>query len=353
MKTSPSERLHHSLFLRACRREPTERTPIWIMRQAGRYMKEYQEVRSKIGFLELCKHPDLAAEVSVVAVEKLGVDAAIIFSDILLILEPMGVGLEYEKDGGPVIRRPVRTGKDIDRLQEVHPDESLDFVYAAIRKARASLSLDIPLIGFGGAPFTLASYLIEGKGSKSFTFTKKLMHDDPGAWHALLNKIVPPLTSYLNRQISEGAQALQLFDSWVGCLKPAEYRKFVLPHSKKLIAGLNPDVPVIHFGTDTAPLLELMKEAGGTVIGLDWKIDLDEGWRRLGPKVGVQGNLDPTVLLTSPQEIRDRAKNILDQAAGRPGHIFNLGHGVLPTTPIDNVIALVDMVHEMSARPSS
>ena len=323
------------------------------MRQAGRYMKEYQEVRAKVGFLELCKNSDLAAEVSVVAVEKLGVDAAIIFSDILLLLEPMGVGLTYEKDGGPVIQRPVRTRQDIDRLQEVNPHQSLEFVYTAIRKARASLSLDIPLIGFGGAPFTLASYLIEGKGSKNFTLTKGLMHNDPGAWHVLLERIVPPLTAHLNRQASEGAQALQIFDSWVGCLSPEEYRTFVLPHTRRLIAGLNPEVPVIHFGTDSGPLLELMKEAGGTVIGLDWKISLDEGWRRLGPSVGVQGNLDPTVLLASPSVIRREVKRILDQAAGRPGHIFNLGHGILPTTPIDNAVALVEMVHEMTSKRSS
>lgn len=342
--------LQESPFLKACRLEPTPYTPIWIMRQAGRYMLEYREIRGKLSFLELCHRPDLAAEVTVTAAQRLGVDAAIIFGDILLVVQPMGVGLEFTKGGGPVIHNPVRSGADLKRLQPVDVQESLSFVFDAVRLARATLPPNIPLIGFAGAPFTLASYLIEGRGSRQYQHTKALMYRDPWAWHALMERLADIVSGYLNGQIAAGAQVVQLFDSWVGCLSPDDYREFVLPHTKRAIAALTPGVPVIHFGTDTATLLSLMREAGGNVIGLDWRVDLGETWSRLGHDVGVQGNLDPMVLLAELGEIRRQAGRILERAAKRPGHIFNLGHGVLPQTPVDHLRALIDYVHESTAR---
>ncbi|HEX6719104.1 MAG TPA: uroporphyrinogen decarboxylase [Pyrinomonadaceae bacterium] len=336
--------------MRACRREAVPYTPIWLMRQAGRYMREYREVRAKNTFLELCKNPSLAAEVTVTAVERLGVDAAIIFADILLILEPMGIELEFAHGEGPVIHNPIRNPKDVDRLREVEDVGALEFVYEAIRQTRSALKPDIPLIGFCGAPFTLASYMTEGGGSKNYIQTKQLMYNDPGVWHAMMRLISRALAKYLNAQIAAGAQAVQLFDSWVGCLSPDDYRDFVLPHSKSVIQNVTPGVPVIHFGTGTAALLELMREAGGDVIGFDWRVQLDEGWQRVGHDVAVMGNLDPVVLFAEQDIIRAQAKRILDQAGGRAGHIFNLGHGILPETPVENVIALVEMVHEMSHR---
>jgi uroporphyrinogen decarboxylase len=313
-------------------------------------MREYREVRAKTTFLELCKTPSLAAEVTVTAVERLGVDAAIIFADILLILEPMGVELEFAEGEGPVIHNPVRKAQDVERLREVEDANALDFVYEAIRQTRQALKPDIPLIGFCGAPFTLASYLIEGGGSKNYVHAKRLMYDDAGAWHAMMSLIARALATYLNAQIEAGAQAVQLFDSWVGCLSPDDYREFVLPHTREVIRGVRAGVPVIHFGTGTAALLELMHEAGGDVLGLDWRVRLDDGWRRVGHDVAVMGNLDPVALFANQDLLRAQAKRILDQAGGRAGHIFNLGHGILPQTPVENVIALVDMVHEMSAR---
>ena len=336
--------------MRACRREAAPYTPIWLMRQAGRYMREYREVREKTTFLELCKNPALAAQVTVTAVERLGVDAAIIFADILLILEPLGIDLEFTKGEGPVIHNPVRKPADVDRLRELQDANALDFVYEAIRQTRSALKPDIPLIGFCGAPFTLASYMIEGGGSKNYVHTKRLMYDDAGAWHAMMALISRALVKYLNAQIAAGAQAVQLFDSWVGCLSPDDYREFVLPHTKSVIRGVTPEVPVMHFGTGTATLLELMRKAGGDVIGLDWRVRLDEGWERVGHDVAVMGNLDPVVLFAKQDVLRAQAKKILEQADGRAGHIFNLGHGILPETPVENVIALVEMVHEFSRR---
>ena len=311
-------------------------------------MREYREVRAKTTFLELCKTPSLAAEVTITAAERLGVDAAIIFADILLILEPMGIELEFAEGEGPVIHNPVRKSADVDRLRELEDPSALHFVYEAIRQTRRSLKPDIPLIGFSGAPFTLASYLIEGGGSKNYIHTKRLMYDDPGAWHALLSLISRALPKYLNAQIEAGAQAVQLFDSWVGCLSVDDYRQFVLPHTRDVIRNVTPGVPVIHFGTGTGALLELMREAGGDVIGLDWRVRLDEGWQRAGHDVAIMGNLDPVALFANQEVLRAQAERILDQASGRNGHIFNLGHGILPETPVENVIALVDMVHEMS-----
>ncbi|MBI2061177.1 MAG: uroporphyrinogen decarboxylase [Nitrospirae bacterium] len=334
-----------SPFMKACRCEAAPTTPIWIMRQAGRYMKEYREMRRRVKFLELCKTPDLAAEVTIQAVEKLGVDAAIIFSDILLIVEPMGVGLEFARGEGPVIHRPVRTSEDVDAIREFSPAKEMVFVCEAVKKARSGLHPHIPLIGFAGAPFTVVSYLIEGKASRDYLHTKSLMYRDPGAWNALMGKVTEATGAYVNAQIEAGAQVVQIFDSWVGCLSPDDYREYILPHMKRLMARITA-APVIHFGTGTAALLELMRDAGGQVIGLDWRVRLDDGWKRVGP-IGVQGNLDPLVLLADRETIRKKTKEVMRQAGGRPGHIFNLGHGVLPQTPVDNVRALVDMVHEM------
>ena len=340
--------MQNSVFLRACRREKTPYTPIWLMRQAGRYMPEYRALRERVPFLTLCKTPDLAAQVTVEAVERLGVDAAILFADILLILEPMGVGLEFSKGDGPVIHRPVRSGADVGRLVESPPSETVPFVFEAVRKARAGLATHIPLIGFSGAPFTVASYLIEGGSSRNYIETKRLMYQDPGAWRALMELLVRTITAYVNEQIAAGAQAVQFFDSWIGCLSPADYRTFILPHMQSLFVGISPGVPVIHFGTNTSGLLELMAEAGGDVIGVDWRIDLDVAWRRIGHGRAVQGNLDPVTLFASHDELRAQVTRVLKEADGRPGHIFNLGHGILPQTPVENVVALVDMVHEIS-----
>lgn len=341
--------LRESIFMRACRREPTPYTPVWLMRQAGRYMREYREIRERTSFLDLCKTPELATEVTVTAAERLKVDAAIVFADILLILEPMGIDLEFARGEGPVIHNPVRVANDVARLHEVETVEALDFVFEAIRLTRRALRPGLPLIGFAGAPFTLASYIVEGGASRNYVHTKRLMYGDPGAWHALMSLISRALAKYLNAQTEAGAQAVQLFDSWVGCLSPDDYREYVLPHTRDVIRAISPGTPVIHFGTGTASLLELMREAGGEVIGLDWRVRLDEAWQRLGD-IAVMGNLDPVQLFTSPDFIRSQAKRILDQAARRPGHIFNLGHGILPETPVENVIALVDAIHEMSQR---
>ena len=313
-------------------------------------MQEYRDVRARVGFLELCKTPSLAAEVTVTAAERLGVDAAIIFADILLPLEPMGLQLEFTKGDGPVIHNPVQSAADVDRLHELEEVGALDFVLEAIRQTRRVLRSDLPLIGFAGAPFTLASYIVEGGGSKNYVQTKSLMYNDSGAWHAMMSLISRALVKYLNAQIAAGAQALQLFDSWVGCLGPDDYQQYVLPHTRRVIAGINSETPVIHFGTDTGELLQLISEAGGNVIGIDWRVRLDEGWQRIGHDKAVMGNLDPVALFANREHLRSRVKAILDQAAGRPGHVFNLGHGILPETPVENVIALVDMVHEMSSR---
>ncbi len=339
-------------FLKACRREPTDFTPVWLMRQAGRYMPEYRKLRARFGFLELCKNPEAAAEVTLLPVERLGVDAAIIFADILLPLEPMGVGLEFAKGEGPVIHRPVRSGEDMKRLREVDAQSAVPFVLDAIRMVKRALDGRLPLIGFAGAPFTLASYLIEGGPSSDYLHTKRLMHDDPEAWQALMEKLAALTILYLSGQIEAGCEAVQLFDSWIGTLSPEDYHAGVLPYTRKVIKGLPPGVPVIHFGTGTAGLLELMREAGGDVIGLDWRVDLGEAWKRIGYDVGVQGNLDPAVLLAKPPGIPRQVEAILMRAGGRPGHIFNLGHGVFPQTPVEHVVALVDIVHELSAKRS-
>lgn len=349
---SSADPLYDSPFMRACRREPVPYTPVWLMRQAGRYMKEYREVRARTTFLELCKTPELASEVTVYAANRLGVDAAIIFADILLIVEPLGLGLEFTKGEGPVIHDPVRTGADVDRVREMESADTLDYVYKAIRFTRRDLPANIPLIGFCGAPFTVASYMIEGAGSRNYINTKRLMYTDAGAWHELMRRISRALVLYLNRQIKAGAQAVQLFDSWVGTLSPADYREYVLPHTRKVIEGVTKGVPVLHFGTGTATLLEDMHQAGGSVIGVDWRTELGKAWAQLGgsEKVAVMGNLDPVTLFATREIVEREAARIIAEAAGRPGHIFNLGHGILPETPVENVLALVEYVHNASAR---
>jgi uroporphyrinogen decarboxylase len=340
---------HDSLFMKACRREPVERVPIWLMRQAGRYLGEYRQIREKTTFLELCKNSDLSAEVMIRTVERLGVDAAIIFSDLLPILEPMGLELEFSKGEGPVIHNPVRQAADVDRVQELHDMQPLDFVMQTVRKTRAGLPEHLPVIGFAGAPFTLASYTIEGGGSRNYLHTKSLMYGDEGAWHELLGRLARSVARYLNAQIAAGAQAVQLFDSWAGCLGVDDYRRYVLPHTKAIIDAITPGVPVINFATGNPALLALLTEAGGTVIGIDWRVRLDDAWRTVGHDKAVQGNLDPVILLADRETIRRQAEEVLRQAAGRPGHIFNLGHGILPQTPPENVIALVDYVHESTS----
>ncbi|PIQ86050.1 MAG: uroporphyrinogen decarboxylase [Candidatus Omnitrophica bacterium CG11_big_fil_rev_8_21_14_0_20_45_26] len=347
-KFQPEIALLESPFLKACRLESVPYTPVWLMRQAGRYMKSYRDLRNRVPFITLCKDPDLAAEVTVHAQETIGADAAIIFSDILLMVEPLGFDLTYAKHDGPVIADPIRDQKQVLNLPDFDPVSSLSFLYEAIRKTRRHLKPHIPLIGFSGAPFTLASYLIEGGSSKSFSHTKTLMYTSEEAWHLLMEKLVRLIAAYLNAQVDAGAQALQLFDSWVGCLGPDDYERYVLPHMKVLFHTLGHRVPVIHFGTNTSSLLTLMRQAGGDVIGLDFRMALDEGWQRVGFDKAVQGNLDPLVLCGPVKAMERKVKLILEQAGGRPGHIFNLGHGILPQTPVENVIHLIKTVHQFS-----
>lgn len=341
---------YQSPFMKACRREPCDVTPVWLMRQAGRYMKEYREVREQTSFLELCKNPNLCAEVMLTAVDKLGVDAAIIFSDLLPILEPMGLELEFQAGEGPVIHNPVREVTDIDRVRELEDMGALHFVMETVRQTRQDLPEDLPLIGFSGAPFTLASYVIEGGSSRNYLHTKKLMYQDPGAWKELMQRFQRSISRYLNAQIKAGAQCVQLFDSWAGTLSPQDYRHYVLPYVQQIIRELPRTVPVINFATGNPALLPLLAETDCTVVGVDWRIELADAWRVVGDQKAVQGNLDPTVLLSGPKEIRHHVQHVLDQAGNRPGHIFNLGHGVLPQTPVENAVAVVDLVHELSQR---
>jgi uroporphyrinogen decarboxylase len=332
------------LLLRACRLEPVERTPVWLMRQAGRYLPEYRAIRDTVGFLELCKNPRLCAEVMIATVERLGVDAAIIFSDLLPILEPMGLDLEFAHGEGPVIHNPVRSADDVGRVLELDDLSRLGFVMDTVRATRAGLDASIPVIGFAGAPFTLAGYCIEGGTSKSWLLTKSFMVRHESAWHDLMDRLARGVSRYLVAQIDAGAEVVQLFDSWVGCLGPDDYRRYVLPHSRTALADAAARVPTIHFATGNPALLPLLREAGGSVIGIDWRIDLDEAWRTVGHDRAVQGNLDPVILLTDRDTVRRRTQEVLARAAGRPGHIFNLGHGILPGTPVENVLELVATV---------
>lgn len=338
-----------SVFLDACRRLPTPYTPVWLMRQAGRYMQEYRELRTRTSFIDLCKTPELAAKATLDAAEKLGVDAAILFSDILLIVEPMGLGLEYLQGDGPSISRVVRNADDVKRLQEVDARRDLPFVMDTTRLLAKELPASVPLIGFSGAPFTLASYMVEGGGSKNYIHTKTLMYRDKGAWDAMMQLVSRAVADYLNAQIEAGAAAVQLFDSWVGCLSPQDYATYVLPHTASVISSLHADIPVILFGTGTATLLELEAQTGATVLGVDHATSIGDACKRF-PELAIQGNLDPVSLFTNPKFLREQTARILAEVGDRPGHIFNLGHGILPGTPLENVRALIDSVHELSAR---
>jgi uroporphyrinogen decarboxylase len=336
-------------FLRACRRQDVDRTPVWFMRQAGRYMAHYQSLRAKHSLLELCRTPELALEVTLEPVKVLGVDAAILFSDLLLPLEGFGIPFHFAPGEGPVIEKPIRTRSDVEALRCFEPRDELKAPLETIRLLRQELG--VPLIGFAGAPFTLASYAIEGGHSTSFALTKGLMYGDPVSWHRLMDTFARTVGDYLRAQTEAGAQALQVFDSWVGCLNADDYREYVRPHVKTLFEGLSGrGVPLIHFGTGTSQLLTSQKEAGGDVIGVDWRIGLDEAWARLGDGVAIQGNLDPTVLLAPRETLLRRVDAVLERAAGRNGHVFNLGHGILPGTPVESVRAVVEHVHSRTAR---
>ena len=340
---------HDCVFLKACRREPTPHTPIWLMRQAGRYQAEYREIRAKVSMLELCRTPELASQVTLMAVDQLGVDAAIIFADILLVTETLGLDLEFAKGEGPVIHNPVRQRSDLDRLKT--PDVAeLGYVYEALSLTRAQLPPEVALIGFCGAPFTVASYIIEGGKSRNYVNTKTMMRCDEATWKGLMDRLVALEIDYLNAQIDAGADAVQVFDSWAGTLCPDDYRRFVMPYVAALIAGVAGRAPVIHFAQGNPALLPLIKQSGADVIGVDWRIDLADAWSVLGDDVAIMGNLDPVTLLTTPAQIRQEAQSILAKADARPGHIFNLGHGILPETKPEDAIALVQAVHDLSAR---
>jgi uroporphyrinogen decarboxylase len=342
--------LMNDRFLRACRREPVDCTPVWFMRQAGRYLAEYQEVRAGHSILEVCKTPELAVEVTLQPVRRFPVDAAIIFADILLPLEPMGLSLEFAAGEGPVIANPLRSAADIAALRPVRPDD-LGFVLESIGAARAALDGQVPLIGFAGAPFTLASYAIEGGGSRNYIETKRLMYGRPEAWHDLMGRLADVVAEFLVAQVAAGAQAVQLFDSWVGALSPDDYAEYAYPYTKRIFAALTGSgVPRIHFGTGAATLLPLMAGAGCDVIGLDWRTPLDDGWAAAGADLAVQGNLDPVVLFAPEPEIERRVLDIVKRADGRPGHIFNLGHGILPATPPEAVGFVADLVHRATRR---
>ena len=337
-------------FLKACRREPVDCTPVWFMRQAGRYMVEYRRLREKHSILELCKTPELAAQVTLQPIDRFALDAAIIFADILLPLEPMGLSLEFAEGEGPIIHNPVRDRAAVDRLKVID-DTELQYVMDAISLTRKMLAGRVPLIGFAGAPFTLASYAIEGGSSRNYIHTKQMMYREPETWHRLMDKFARVITGYLRRQIKAGAQAVQLFDSWVGCLSAGDYAEYVMPHVQLIFEGLKHEgVPLIHFGTGTTAILKAMRQAGGDVIGIDWRIPIDEAWAMVGYDRAVQGNLDPVTLFGPISEIERRVTDILRRAAGRPGHIFNLGHGILPNTPVENVAATIDLVHKLSTR---
>ena len=335
-------------FVRACLKKPVDRPPVWFLRQAGRYMAEYREVRKHHTLVEICKRPEIAAEVTITAAEKLGVDAAIIFADLLLPLEPMGLDFEFVAGEGPMVHHPLRSVEQIDRLR-VDRAGQLEYVAAAIEKVAAHFGDSMGMIGFCGAPFTLASYMIEGGSSRNYIFTKQMMYSEPYAWQKLLDKLVTVLTAFAKQQVDAGADVIQIFDSWVGSLSVEDYRDYVLPVTTRLVRAVQEmGVPVIYFGVETASLLPAMRETGADVIGLDWRTPLDEGWKSLGYATAVQGNLDPITLFAPEPILETRVRQVLAQADGRAGHIFNLGHGIVPGTPVENVQAVVRMVKKLS-----
>jgi uroporphyrinogen decarboxylase len=342
--------LKNDRFLKACRREPVDVTPVWFMRQAGRYMAEYRAIRQKYSLLDICRQPDLATEVTMQPVTRLEVDAAILFSDLLLPLEPMGLPFDFIKGEGPQIERPIDNAADIERLKPFEPREALAHVLAAIVQVQRELDGRVPLIGFAGAPFTLASYAIEGGHSNNFAKTKALMYGHPDAWHRLCEKLADVVADYLIAQTEADIDAVQVFDSWVGTLNKADYREFALPHTKRIFDRLGRRVPTIHFGTGTATILDDLRDAGGDVIGADWRIAIDDAWERIGADRGIQGNLDPTLLLGPTGRMFHQTEEILRRVGSRPGHIFNLGHGILPSTPVEHVQMLAQYVHSTSRR---
>ncbi|TNF55822.1 uroporphyrinogen decarboxylase [bacterium] len=345
-------------FLRACRGEEVPYTPVWIMRQAGRYLNQYQKIRKKVDFLTLCKTPELAAEVTIQPIDALGVDAAILFSDILIPVEAMGIKLEFFEKRGPVLSPPVRSKADLDRLSVPNPEERMSFVLETIKILRRELANKVPLIGFSGAPLTTATYIIEGGTSKNFLHTKQMAFQTPDVFGSLMDTITQTVTDYLRAQIMAGAQAVQLFDTWAGIFSPGDYRSHVLPYVKKIIQDLREwqrkekreAVPIIYFVGECAGLLEEIKSSGADVYGIDWRIGINDAVKRLGDGVVVQGNLDPCSLFLPQDKIQERVSEILTGAAAAQGHIFNLGHGVLPTTPVENVVTLVDTVHSLSRK---
>ena len=338
-------------FLKACRREPVDRTPVWFMRQSGRYLPEYRDLRQGRDVLELARNPDLAVEATLLPLRRMELDAAILFSDIMVPLEAVGVDVRIRPGSGPVVADPLRSRSDVAQLRALEPEADVPYVLEAIRALRKEL--DVPLIGFSGAPFTIASYLVEGGASRVHAKTKALMHGDPEAWYLLMVSLGGSVLAYLRAQIDAGAQAVQVFDSWVGALDPDDYTRFVLPTMRDIFEGLaDLDVPRIHFGVGTGELLPLMRDAGADVVGVDWRVPLHEAWERIGYDVGIQGNLDPAVCLADWVAIETKALAVLRRAAGMPGHIFNLGHGVLPDTPVENLKRLVDLVHERTVRPA-
>jgi len=338
-------------FLRACQLKPVDATPVWFMRQAGRYMEEYRTLRQKHSLLDICRNPELATQVTLQPVNRLEIDAAILFSDLLLPLEPMGLPFDFVEGEGPRIEHPIRNAEDIGRLRSFEPRDALGHVLETIRLLQPELAGRIPLIGFAGAPFTLASYAIEGGPSKQYARTKTLMYSEPRLWHQLCELLGSVIADYLAAQVEAGVQAVQLFDSWVGTLTAKDYREFILPHSQRILQEVKSlDVPVIHFGTGTSHLLGDMRDAGGDVIGVDWRIPLDEAWDKIGNDYAVQGNLDPTLLLGPLDRLIAGADDVMQRAAGREGHIFNLGHGILPNTPVEHVQALARHVHKYNCR---
>ncbi len=339
------------LFLQACRGKAVPKTPVWIMRQAGRYQPSYRALRRRYAFMDLCKEPELSARVTLRAVADLGVDAAILFSDILIPVEAMGVPVEFTENRGPVLTRPVRNARDVSRLRVPEPEEAMPFTSAAVRLIREELDPTVALIGFSGAPWTLASYMVEGSGSKNYILVKSLMFQRPDVFHELMKKITAMVIKYLVAQVEAGAQVIQLFDSWAGALSPQDYRKFAAPYSTRIIRAVKrTGVPVIHFVHDGGGLLEIIKETEADVVGLDWRTDLAVARKRLGRKTAVQGNLDPCALFLPEREIRRRTREILKANEGRPGHIFNLGHGILPPTKTAAARAMVDEVHRFRLR---
>ena len=336
-------------FLRACRREPVDCTPVWFMRQAGRYMAEYRALRERYSLLEICRQPDLAVAVTLQPVDTIDVDAAILFSDLLLPFTPLGLDFDFVKGEGPAIATPIRTAADVDRLRQFEPRQALGHVLETIRLLRRELEGRVPLIGFGGAPFTLAAYAIEGGPSTTYTHTKAFMYSQPRAWHRLCERFAALIADYMHAQIDAGAQAIQIFDSWAGALSRTDYREFALPHTRTIFDALGPrGVPLIHFGVGTAAILPDLASAGGHVVGVDWRLPLDEAWSVVGQNRAIQGNLDPTLLLGSADRLFASAADVLRRAGGRPGHIFNLGHGVLPPTRLERVQELARFVHQSS-----